>query len=257
MTPTSIPCQRVRALLEDAVHGRLTPDAHISVERHVADCEACAAIRVSIERQRAVVAAFAPRPAAPPGLREAVLRDLGRSRRRAWLRPALVGAVAASLVLGVAFAALFAWSRPSAFERLAQEAVEDHIRVVLRSRTGASGPTKAHALVRLMEQVLDYRVPLPVAGGGPFVLAGGRPSYVLRQPIACFYYRTPAAYASLFVIPLDRLGGAGAPFAETPRFAERDAHRVAYWARAGYAYVLVSDAPSQQLATLVAAIQQS
>lgn len=251
-------CERVRALIEDAVHGRLDPRDRSVVTSHLARCPSCTTLHDAVDRQRAVVAAFAPRAAPPRELRSAVLQRL-RRRRRTWLLPALGGALAATLVLAAALALVPGVTGPARaplpFQVLLREAVDDHIRVVLRQRAGPSAPRDLPAVHALMGKVLDYPVPRPAAGDGAFRLAGGRPSYVMGRPVACFYYESPSAYASLFVLPLDRLGDAARAFAERPSVTQRDGRRMAYWARAGYAYFVVSEAPADAVMALATALR--
>lgn len=252
-------CSRVHTLIEGSVHERLEPDDQALLASHLAGCQACATLHDRVDRQRSAVAALAPRATPPPELRRAVLRTLMRPGPREWLRPALTGAMAATLLLAVAlpFLLRFVLPAPSPFQELVSEAVNDHIRVVLRQRTGAAGPNDPQALQALMAKVLDYAVPVPATGEGPFRLAGGRPSYVMDQVIACFYYQSPSAYASLFIIPLDRLGKAAAPFATLPVVTEYGAYRFAYWSRDGSAYFLVSEAPTDQILPLAATLRRS
>lgn len=249
-------CTRARDLIEDAVHGHLGPDAAGFVARHVAVCSACALAHERVDRQRALVASFAPRLRAPDELRAAVGAAFRRTRRARW-RPLLVGALAAGLVLGVAWASgLVAW-RPGMWEVVVREAVDDHIRVVLRQQTGATGPSDATTLQRLSAAVLDYPVPRPGAGDTRFRLAGGRPSYIVGQRVACFYYRSDLGYASLFVLPLDRLTASARRLGPTPSMSERNGYRLAHWRREGYAYVLVSDAPPADVLALASALRAS
>lgn len=254
-------CARVRDLMEDSVHARLGPEDSLLLASHLSRCQPCAALHDRVDRQRALVAAFAPRGAAPADLRALVLRKLTGAGRRAWLRPALGGALAASLLWIVALPLLLRLllAPPSLapFQVLVREAVNDHIRVVLRQRTGASGPSDPQALLALMAKVLDYPVPAPAPGEISFRLAGGRPSYLLEQTVACFYYQSMSAYASLFVLPLDRLGKAAAAFAEAPSVAEHGGYRMVYWKQRGYAYLLVSEAAAEQILPLATAIQRA
>lgn len=186
-------CARAVGLIEDGVHGRLDDDEARFLSGHVESCTACGPAYRRVDRQRAVVAGFVHRPVAPPDLRVAVSRPLSRPQRRwAFLRSAFVGAIAATVLIALAFmSGLVSW-RPSAFERLAREAIEDHIRVVLRYQSGARGPTDAGEILAAMQPVLDYSVPRPAPGTDQLRLSGGRPSYLYGQPVACFYTAAPA-----------------------------------------------------------------
>jgi hypothetical protein len=65
--------------------------------------------------------------------------------------------------------------------------------------------------------------------------------------VACFYYRAADRYASLFVVPVERLGAAADRFQEAPQLEDRQPHRLTYWTARRYAYVLVSDVSGPQL----------
>lgn len=253
-------CDRARALLEDALHGHLGPDERHVVGAHLTRCTSCRALYDRVDRQRTVVAAFAPRPNAPPALRAALSRPPAPRRPAGWLAPALGGALAATLLLGLALAAHFDFALPpppaGSLEALAREAVDDHVRVVLRRRSGASGPSDPKALQALMASVLDFPVPAPARGDGRFQLEGGRPSYVAGRAVACFYYRSPSAYASLFLLPLDRLGRAARAIPDAPEVRERSGHRVAFWRHGDYAYVAVSDGDADELAALATTLRR-
>ena len=251
-------CSTVHDLIHDSVHGRLGPEAHAAVAAHLDACRACRTLHERVSRQRAEVAFAAGAVEAPPELRAALLRSFSWPSRQGWLAPALSGALAAILVLLTAATLLLPVTSPppSPVGALVREAVDDHIRVVLRQRSGATGPSDPEVLKRLMGRVLDYPVPAPIPGGGQFRLAGGRPSYVAGHAVACFYYQGAAAYASLFVLPVDRLRE-GASFTEAPVLTGRDAYRVAYWTRGGLAYVLVSDAAEGETRELAALLLRS
>lgn len=251
-------CSTIHHLIDESVHGRLGPEAQAAVAAHLDACPACRTLHDRVSRQRAAVALTAGAIEAPPELRAALLRSLSRASRQGWLGPALSGALAATLILVAAATLLLpvGSTPPSPVGALIQEAVDDHIRVVLRQRTDATGPSDPEALRQLMGRVLDYPVPAPISEGGQFRLAGGRPSYVAGHAVACFYYQGAAASASLFVLPLDRLREA-ASFTEAPVLAGREAYRVAYWTRGGLAYVLVSDAPEGETRELAALFLRS
>ena len=195
---------------------------------------------------------------APPALRAAVSRALVRPQRRwASLQSALVGAMAASVLIALAFmSGLVAW-RAATFELLAREVVDDHIRVVLRARSGARGPTDAGEILAAMQPFLDYSVPRPAPGTEQLRLSGGRPSYLQGQPVACFYYGGSGTYASLFVMPVGRLREAASRFSSIPAMQERAAHRIAFWRQGAYAYVLVSEAPTDVVMRLVSGLRSS
>ncbi len=250
-------CARALDLIEDGVHGRLEDEAARFLAEHLAICRACGLAYGRIDRQRALVTGFASRPTAPADVRAAVSRKFRRERWWVLLRATVGGAVAAALLVAIALeSGLMVW-RPGTFEVLAREAVDDHIRVVLRQRSGAGGPTGAGESLAAMQPLLDYTLPAPAAGTDRFRLAGGRPSYIHGQPVACFYYRGAGNYASLFVVPLERLHGAARRFAAAPEVDERDLHRIAYWRQGAYAYLLVSDAPVREMLPLAAALRSS
>ncbi len=251
-------CSKIHDLIEGSVHGRLRPEVQAGVAAHLDTCRACHTLHDRVSRQRAVVALTAAGIGAPPELRTVLFRSLGRASRYGWLRPALGGALAATLLLLAAATLLLplAPTVPSPVDALIQQAVDDHIRVVLRQRTGATGPSDPETLRRLMARVLDYPVPAPASGGGQLRLAGGRPSYVAGHTVACFYYQGGSAYASLFVLPLDRLREA-ASFSGVPILVGRQAYRVAYWTRGGLAYMLVSDAPEGEIHQLATSFLRS
>lgn len=234
-------CAPFLALVEESVHGRLDDAGRRLLLEHLMRCRSCAVVHERVDRQRGALAAFAPAPTAPPELREHVRRALAASRRTRWLRPALAAAALALVVMAVLVGAGERFSRPGGLDRLLADAVDDHIRVVLRQRARAAEPDTPEALRVLMARALAFEVPLPPAAGGPFRLTSGRPSYVGGQPVACFYYAGSAGYASLFILPLDRLGPAGSGFGPAPALTDRGAYHTAYWRRAGYAYVLVSE----------------
>lgn len=251
-------CARAVALIEDAVHGRLDEESTRFLSAHVERCAPCGLAYRRLDRQRAIVAGFAHRPGAPPELRAAVSHALARpQRRQAWLRHALVGTIAAGVVITLAFSfGLVSW-RADAFEVLAREVVDDHIRVVLRAQSGARGPTDAGEILAAMQPLVDYPVPRPAPGSEQLRLSGGRPSYLQGQAVACFYYGGAGAYASLFVVPVGRLREAAARFSSSPALQERAEHRIAFWRQGAYAYVLVSEAPTDVVMPLVSLLRTS
>lgn len=248
-------CESARWLFEDALRDRLAVADREELGRHLAGCSPCAEAYGRIERQARVVATFGTAVDAPVSLRRWALAVLVRRGRGPRWKSALAGAVAGALLVAGAFSILNRLAEDP-LEMLTREVVNDHVRVVLRQRAVEAAPEDPKTLQTIMARVLDFPVPSPFPGNGVNRLIGGRPSYLLQREVACFYYRTPSSLATLFIVPVDRLGGLSRWFPSAPEVRKRGDYQMAFWRSDGLAYFLVSDSSSHELSALTEGIRR-
>lgn len=175
----------------------------------------------------------------------------------AWLRQSrfpLLAAAVAALTLSLLPSSFFSRGGQDATAFVA-EAVNDHIRVLLRAAPTEGVARPAEILAQLIGR-LEFTVPPIFPGDGQVILAGGAPSYVLEQKVAGFYYRKGGHLITLFVLPARGLGRWATRLDLTPQVREHRGYRAALWRKGSFLYTLISDLAVADLLTLGSKIQE-
>jgi hypothetical protein len=245
----SMPCGRVRRLLWPDEGPRRTTMEVAAAQAHAASCEAC---RGFLEDMRALadgVRRAAPRPQAPPEVRERLFHAVARVRttsghaepiRRNWRW----GAVGLAATIGL-LAMIRVLSPAGAGEEMAAAMVEDHLRVVTDEAIASSDSL---VVARWLAGRLPLAVEVPLFPAAR--LTGARISALGERRAAVMQYELSGGRTlSYYVLPAtapDR-HVAGMP---TVRYDSHAGFRVAAWQDAGLTHALVGALSESQLAHL-------
>jgi anti-sigma factor RsiW len=252
-------CEEVQPLILEATRGGLDPSTRERVYQHLASCPECQRIA---EDERGLDTLFEQhlhQYPAPLALKRRLQARLPEetphppTRRRRWLAPTGVTAVA-----GAALLALFLRAPSVPNSPLVSEAVADHLRVVYRDHPVDIESGGPHRVKPWFTGRIDFALPSVFGGDDEFTLVGGSVGYYLDRQAAVLVYKTLQHRASLFVFRAD-----GLSFPKTDRGLGRVAATVTHsrgfsvvmWRDGELGYALVSDlnpAELVRLGTLIA-----
>jgi anti-sigma factor RsiW len=182
-------CDAARPLLIDHRRGRLDVDAEIALLEHLESCSDCRA-RDDAEGALDDVLAKLPRHAAPPALRASIA-----ARRTPAPTPSVV-ASRPSVAVPLAFVAGLA---------LAEEAVNDHVRVTSRTQPYDVVSSDAHVVKPWFIGKLDIAPRVAFEGDAEFPLEGGVLAYFVDRPAGAFVYRRRRHVITAFVLRAEGL----------------------------------------------------
>jgi anti-sigma factor RsiW len=240
-------CERTELEVAAYLDGELDLASALDLERHLAECAACArALDAQRALREAVGAAglrYHPSPAQTWRLRRSLHEAAGpagvpaHSWRRLQRIAALLLVVAASWSLG-RFAA------PRAGADLGRQVVESHLRSLLTGHPVDVQSADRHTVKPWFTGKLDYAPTVVDLAGDGFPLVGGRLDYLGHHPVAILVYRSDRHVINLFTWPAaatpDRSGRA-------PSASERQGFHTLHWSQAGMTYWAVSDVEEARL----------
>jgi anti-sigma factor RsiW len=243
-----VSCAEMRPLIEAAADGELTGRDALDVERHIAECSACAqTLKARLALREAIAAADLRHRL--PARSETRLRDtLASAGKRAafpsplgarWRRLAAVAAMVAVALGGFALGRL-APRRPTT--ELADAAVSSHVRSLLAGRAEDVLSSDHHTVKPWFTGKLDFAPEVIDLAPQGFRLSGGRLDDVAGRRVAALVYHAGAHQISVFTWPSPTAGCAGPGSAQVRR-----GFRVVTWSCGGMAYVAVSDASEATL----------
>jgi anti-sigma factor RsiW len=251
-------CQDVRSQLQDLKARRLTAASRDEVRAHISSCSACARVEAAERTLDEALERRLPRYGAPRALARRLglhaapvaARILPGGRR--WTRfaaPALAAGFAAlSTGLLVERAQV---RRADATAALAAEAVNDHLRQLVRAQPLEIQSGGMHQVKPWFEGRLDFAPVVPVLEGEDLRLQGGAVGYFLDRKAACIAYALRQHAVTLFVFRADGLPWPG-PTSQVGRVelteASQRGFNVFLWKSGGLGYALVADVNAEELA---------
>jgi anti-sigma factor RsiW len=238
-----VTCEEVRGLLSPYADGELDLVRAMEIERHLAECPACAA---ALERIRALSSAlgdpalyYQPPPDLPGRVRAAVPRSGGPGRRLAW-RP-VVAAVAAALLVAVTLWVVFAPpSHRSTEDLLAREVVDSHVRSLMAEHLLDKKSSNQHVVKPWFIGKVDVGPEVKDLSEQGFPLEGGRLDYIDGHQAAALVYRHNGHVINVFVWRSDAKDHA-------PEYLARQGYHLIRWTDNGRSVWVVSDLNAQEL----------
>jgi len=256
-------CTTVRESLHDLRRGRLDAVRAAEVRVHLKGCLGC---RREEEAEAALDHALAerlPRHAASAALRRRVEELWAASagagpspRPRSRPRLSRIVAPAAVAALAIVSVGLLAERqlrvREERLERLADEVVTDHLRLLASAHPYDIESGITHEVKPWFEGRLDFAPEVP-GDRGELRLLGGAVGYVLDRKAAVMSYALRRHRVTLLAFP-----AAGLAWPQANRFAggapaaadERRGFRVVLWRAGDLAYALVSDVSAEDMERL-------
>jgi anti-sigma factor RsiW len=238
-----VTCDEARELLSPFADGELDLVRALEIERHLAECPACAA---ALEGLRALSARLAD-PALyhrPPAAVAARVRASLRPRRSfPWRRGGI--AVAAALLAAVAlWGAVRGLSAPSAEELIEREVVNAHIHSLIPGHLLDFPSDKQHKVKPWFDGRVDVAPDVKDLTDDHFPLEGARQDYIDGRPTAAVVYRRRDHVINVLVW---REVGKDRP----PVYLERQGYHLAHWANNERAFWVVSDLNAEELRQFV------
>jgi anti-sigma factor RsiW len=195
-------CDAMRTLLTDALRGRLTEPDRERLAEHLRTCLECRSI---FERERALDRALGERPtfSLPESLRAKLAAQLAPPKPKRSL--GRVSIVVASGLVTALLALLWVGGLTAPNQRLVDEAVNDHLRVLYAEHPIEIESGGIHQVKPWFAGRLDFAPVLSFSGDDEFPLLGGAVGLFVDRKAATFIFKHRLHTASLFVFRGDGL----------------------------------------------------
>jgi len=250
-----VTCPERNDLIEAYADGELDLSASLEIERHLADCKACAAALKSHRALRSAISGASLSYDAPAHLSSRVRSALRKQEKVSavgW-QPAWRWAALAAPVFSVAILALvlvMVSRSPSPGDLLNQEIVSAHVRSLMVSHLTDFPSSDQHTVKPAFSGRIDFSPEVTDLSSVGFTLLGGRLDYLDRRPVAALIYQRRKHLINLFIWPSRE--GAGAGVSEM----SLRGYNLIRWSRAGMDYSAVSDLNLVELRSFRQALQE-
>ena len=241
-------CAQTRTYIESYADRELDPVTSIAVEKHLANCAACARALTRLTALSSLIRDAAPYHAVPPRLSERVRKRVGTKTPESardkpplwwrWLQPALLVASTAIVTWIVATQMNTGVQR----DVLAEAVITSHARSIVTSHLTDVASSDRHTVKPWLSAKLDYSPPVTDLAAVGFPLVGGRLDYFNNRPVAALVYKRREHVINLFVWP-ENDGRALAPGETT----SRQGYQMLHWSQNGMMLWAISDLNAKEL----------
>ncbi|MGA2359870.1 MAG: anti-sigma factor [Terriglobales bacterium] len=237
-------CEPWTGKLDTYFDGELPAEEARALDEHLRGCATCAAEGLRKLQQKRAVRDAGQRFTPDPAFRARLQASLAARRpspslwRRSWL-PIFVTATATALLIAVAVLLSLNRARNSE-QQLMSELVDQHVATLASANPVDVVSTDRHTVKPWFEGKIPFTFNLPELQGSPFVLVGGRVSYLSQSPGAELIFRVRQHQISVFIF--QERGPSDAHEARTALSFE-----VRSWRHNGLRYVVIGDASPQDL----------
>jgi anti-sigma factor RsiW len=236
-------CQLWSEKVDTYLDGELSQDEERALREHLHGCAACSSDSLErLQAKRAIQSAgqrFVPDSA----FRARVQKSLAVSRpgrsRWQWLPALAISAAVALLVAG----ALSVSRDRSREQHLIGELADLHIATLASSSPVDVVSTDRHTVKPWFEGKIPFTFNLPELEGSPFVLVGGRVSYLNQSPGAELIFRVRQHQISVFIFQERAAEGIRAKETASTELS----FGIRTWTRNGLRYFVIGDASAEDL----------
>lgn len=197
-------CHEIHPLLHAYVDSELDLMPSLEVDRHLKTCAACAAMKRSLESLRATLRNGDLAYRAPENLRARIRHRVAAETEEKPVRTARPW-VWQLLTLGsIGFAIVTLMLQPvapSVRDRLADEAISDHVRSLMAGHLMDVASTDQHTVKPWFNGKIDFAPEVKDFAAEGFPLVGGRLDYLNGQTVAALVYRRSQHTINAFVWP--------------------------------------------------------
>jgi anti-sigma factor RsiW len=224
----------------------LEPAAQQEVAGHLLVCSECSTAMIQQTELKKAIRVVGKRFNAPPELHAAVLTDLRRHDRPAWLWR--WGFAFASVVLLAAVGVLlYPRSKP---DPMIAMLVDHHITALASPHPVDVVSDNRHNVKPWFQGKLPFTFNMPELAGSPFTLVGGKVVYAGQNPGAELLCEVRNHKISIFIFQTHNL--------EAKAVSSRDlSFTVNSWTQGGLQYHMVTDASQEEAGKLVAMFQDA
>jgi anti-sigma factor RsiW len=245
--------QEAVASLDRFLDGELDSSLQAGVERHLAECRACADAVEGTRALRARLREGSLTYDAPASLEQRIRLQLPprkdeapwRSRSRFVWRHWMTSAASIIAVAGIAWLVVPQRARISSEDVLVEELTADHVRSLMGNHLTDVASTDQHTVKPWFATRVDFSPEVRDLTDRGFPLIGGRLDYAGGRQISSVVFQRRSHVINLFTWPSTR--DATAP----SRPLKSRGFNVIRWSRAGLEYAAVSDVDATELAKFV------
>jgi len=235
-------CHEIHPLLHAYVDSELDLMPSLEVDRHLKTCANCSAMKRSLESLRANLRNSDLAYRAPNALRARISETVAATTEekpqrtsRPWVWQLLtLGALGFAV-----FTLMFQPSGISGQDRLADEAISDHVRSLMPGHLMDVVSTDQHTVKPWFNGRIDFAPEVKDLAAQGFPLVGGRLDYLDNQTVAALIYHRNKHTINAFVWP--------AKTAATTTIQERRGYTVINRDVNGLHYCIVSDLNAKEL----------
>jgi anti-sigma factor RsiW len=244
-------CEACTEKLDAYFDGELPAAEARSLQEHMRECARCAAEGLSKVQQKLAIKTAGQRFVPDPAFRARLEKSIAASRsssfkslflllwKRNWL--AVVASAAVLLISGALFLTLH---RDRASERLLlSELVDQHVETLASSNPVDVVSTDRHTVKPWFAGKIPFTFNLPELQDSPFVLVGGRVSYLGQSPGAELIFRIRQHQISVFIFQQQGLTDGPGQEIEGTSFS----FEVRSWRHNGLHYFVIGDASGTDL----------
>ena len=236
-------CNHWTEKLDAYFDGELSNDEARAVAEHLRGCAACSADALSRVQMKRAVRDAGQRFTANPDFRSRIENSLARHpafpRRRVWL-PIL------AISVGILAAATTFLALRHSQQQLIGELVDQHVATLASANPVDVVSSDRHTVKPWFAGRIPFTFNLPELEGSPFVLAGGRLSYLNQSPGAELIFRIRQHQISVFIFQ-DREEG---KVNEKEWMGTSLSFQVRIWRQNGLRYFMIGDTGAQDLEKL-------
>ena len=227
--------------------GELDLAHSLEVDRHLAECTACAQHAEQLGALRAAIGGANLRYVAASQLRQRIRTALSPIveqptvvPRFRWRYAATAAAIAAAILL-IALPWASTWRQPIATDQIAQEVVSNHVRSLLADHLLDVVSEDKHTVKPWFAGRLDFSPQVADLKDHDFPLVGGRLDVLEGRPVAALVYKHGKHIINLFVHPAAQPASESTSIAAQGRSTTYQGFHVVNWTEGGLQYVAVSD----------------
>jgi anti-sigma factor RsiW len=236
-------CELWTGKLDAYFDGELPVDEARALQEHLRQCATCAAEGLRKLQQKHAIQAAGQRFMPDPAFRSRIQKSIEARRPSPWTRRLLpVLAMAAALLMATAFLLILQRERGNE-QQLLSELVDQHVATLASSNPVDVVSSDRHTVKPWFQGKIPFTFNLPELQGSPFVLEGGKVSYLSQSPGAELIFRVRQHQISVFIF--QERGLKEARENESARTAL--SFEVRNWRHNGLRYFVIGDASGQDL----------
>ncbi len=236
-------CQLWAEKLDTYLDEELPPDKQRALREHLRSCAACASDSLDrLQTKRATQSAgqrFIPDTAFRARIRRSLVVSRPERSRWQWLHAVPISAAAALLIVGT----LLVSRDRSREQHLIGELADLHVATLASSNPVDVVSADRHTVKPWFEGKIPFTFNLPELEGSPFILVGGRVSYLNQSPGAELIFRARQHQISVFIFQERAVEGIRAKETALIELS----FGVRSWSRNGLHYFVIGDAGAEDL----------